>query len=268
MSEQLFFQRLVPGWLILAGVSFIVLLFIPAPYGRHARRGWGPALSHQPGWILMETPAALGFVTLFLLRPGKPTAASWAFLILWEIHYLYRAFIYPFTLRESRRNMLVSVVLLGAIFNLGNVYLNGRYLFTFSGQYPDAWIRQPQFLAGAGLFLAGMAANRHADHLLRTLRRQGEGGYSIPTGGLFRLISCPNYLGEIVQWSGWAIATWSLPGLAFAIWTFANLAPRAWSHHRWYREHFPNYPPERGALLPALWRRVKPSRTDAYSLKK
>jgi protein-S-isoprenylcysteine O-methyltransferase Ste14 len=70
---------------------------------------------------------------------------------------------------------------------------------------------------------------------------------------LYRWISCPNYLGEIVEWSGWALATWSLPGLAFAVWTAANLAPRAHSHHLWYREHFEDYPPQRKALLPGLW---------------
>ena len=63
----------------------------------------------------------------------------------------------------------------------------------------------------------------------------------------------PNYLGEIVVWSGWALATWSLPGLAFAVWTIANLAPRARSHHTWYQETFPDYPAERKALVPWMW---------------
>ena len=38
-----------------------------------------------------------------------------------------------------------------------------------------------------------------------------------------------------------------------ATWTIANLAPRARSNHRWYREHFPAYPPERRALVPGVW---------------
>jgi hypothetical protein len=65
-------------------------------------------------------------------------------------------------------------------------------------------------------------------------------------------VSAPNYLGEIVEWSGWALATWSLAGLAFALYTTANLAPRALANHRWYRQQFPGYPPERRALLPHL----------------
>ena len=54
----------------------------------------------------------------------------------------------------------------------------------------------------------------------------------------------------MVEWSGWAVATWSLAGLAFALYTVANLAPRAMANHRWYRETFPDYPSDRRALVP------------------
>ena len=56
--------------------------------------------------------------------------------------------------------------------------------------------------------------------------------------------------GEIIEWIGFAVMTWSVAALAFAIWTAANLAPRALSHHKWYRETFPDYPTERKALIP------------------
>ena len=108
-------------------------------------------------------------------------------------------------------------------------------------------------MIGLILFLAGYGVNRWADLTLRGLRRPGETGYKIPYGGLFRWVSCPNYLGEIVEWFGWALTTWSLPGLAFALWTVANLAPRARAHHAWYHDHFPDYPPERKALIPGIW---------------
>jgi hypothetical protein len=54
----------------------------------------------------------------------------------------------------------------------------------------------------------------------------------------------------MLEWTGFAVASWSLPGLAFALYTAANLAPRALSHHRWYQEKFPDYPRERRALIP------------------
>jgi protein-S-isoprenylcysteine O-methyltransferase Ste14 len=70
---------------------------------------------------------------------------------------------------------------------------------------------------------------------------------------LYQWISCPNYLGEIVIWIGWTVATWSPVAAAFALWTIANLVPRARSHHKWYQQQFENYPTERRALLPGVW---------------
>lgn len=108
-------------------------------------------------------------------------------------------------------------------------------------------------IIGTIIFLTGFGINIWSDHILRSLRTHSGDDYQIPQGGLFRWISCPNYLGEIIEWIGWAIATWSLPGLSFAIWTFANLVPRARAHHAWYQQYFKAYPPQRKALIPGIW---------------
>ena len=88
--------------------------------------------------------------------------------------------------------------------------------------------------------------------MLAALRKPGESGYKIPRGWLYNYISCPNYFGEILIWTGWAIASWSLAGAVFVLWTVANLLPRALSNHRWYRETFEEYPAKRRALIPGL----------------
>jgi protein-S-isoprenylcysteine O-methyltransferase Ste14 len=246
----------------LAVAVFVVLFFIAAPYGRHTRKGWGPLIGDKAGWILMEAPSPLLMAAFYFWgRPGTVTAL--AFLIMWETHYLYRAFLYPLRVRDSQKRMPLSVVAMGALFNVMNAYLNGRYLFVLAAPYPPTWLIHPRFAVGLGLFMLGMLVNRRADRKLLDLRRArraasgaaGSGGpeYQIPKGGLYRWVSCPNYLGEIVEWIGWALATWSWSGAAFAIWTAANLAPRARSHHRWYRETMPDYPRERKALLPGVW---------------
>jgi steroid 5-alpha reductase family enzyme len=150
--------------------------------------------------------------------------------------------------------MSVAVIVSGLFFNLMNGYLNGWYLFVLSGGYPTAWLTDLRFITGVVLFLAGFIINRQADAILLSLRRNSDtDGYRIPYGGLFRWVSCPNYFGEILIWSGWAVATWSLPGLTFAVWTLANLAPRARSHHRWYKRRFSEYPRQRKALIPGIW---------------
>ena len=149
--------------------------------------------------------------------------------------------------------MPILVMLMGIIFNTGNAYLNARFLFTFSKGYPLNWIWSARFIIGAAIFVTGYIINRWADQALKKLRKPGETGYKIPNGGLFKYISCPNYFGEIIEWLGWAVCTWSIAGLSFAVWTFANLAPRAQANHEWYLQNFPEYPKERRVLFPWVW---------------
>ena len=253
MSEQTVFNGLVIGWFALAAVIFVALLFFVAPYGRHVRKGWGPAMSNTLGWIVMEAAAPIAFAICYALGNDFSLTAV-IFFMMWEVHYVHRSFIYPFTLRggEARR-MPISVAGMGILFNGINGYLNGRYIFTFSGGYTSNWLRDPRFVAGATLFVLGYIINRRADLILRQLRQPGETDYKVTSRWLYRWISCPNYLGEIMQWAGWALATWSLAGLAFAVWTAANLVPRARANHAWYQNTFDDYPPERKALIPRVW---------------
>ena len=251
MNEQDFFDVLLISWFALAGVVFVFLFFFAAPYGRYTRKGWGPVISSRTGWILMELPAAGLFALFFIL--GDRTA-GWLpvfFLVLWQIHYVHRSVIYPFRFRSEQKITLV-IVAMGVVFNLGNTYINGRYLFSLGPGFEDGWAGDPRFIIGVLVFVCGFLINKHSDWILKKLRKPGESGYSIPRGGLYRWVSCPNYLGEIIEWTGWAVATWSLAGLSFAVWTAANLVPRAWQHHRWYRSKFPDYPNNRKAVIPFL----------------
>jgi steroid 5-alpha reductase family enzyme len=105
---------------------------------------------------------------------------------------------------------------------------------------------------GLVVFAAGAGINIWSDNRLIGLRSGGQQGYTIPRGGLFEFVSCPNHMGEVIQWSGFALMCWNLPALSFAVWTAANLIPRAVSHHAWYRRTFPDYPPGRRAVIPGL----------------
>ena len=102
-----------------------------------------------------------------------------------------------------------------------------------------------------GAELEGLADALEA--VLLRLREPGETGYKVPGKGLHRLVAAPNYLGEIVEWLGWALLTTSPAALGFAVYTIANLAPRARAHLAWYRARFPDYPPSRKALVPGVW---------------
>jgi protein-S-isoprenylcysteine O-methyltransferase Ste14 len=235
--------------LALAVPTFLALWFVPAPYGRHARRGFGPTLPARLGWMVMECPAPLFFAAVYLSGSRAAEPAPLALLGLWQLHYLYRAFVFPLWMRQGARRMPVLVVVLGVGFNLLNAWVNARWVSEL-GEYPGGWLAGPRFLPGAALFLGGFALNVASDRTLRRLRAPGETGYRIPRGGAFEWVSCPNYLGEILEWTGWAVASWSLAGTAFAVYTAANLGPRAFAHHAWYRERFADYPARRKALIP------------------
>ena len=252
MTEAALFPSLVIIWTALALIVLPILFFIPAKYGRYLiKQGW--SVPDAWGWVIMEAPAALMFTAMFLLGSHTNSLAAWIFLLMWMSHYIQRTFIYPFSQRKSQRRMPWQIVSLGFMFNMVNGYLNGRYLFEYSGGYPREWLLGWNFLLGAGLFVIGYGINRSSDRVLRDLREHSTEEYTISSTGLYRWVSCPNYLGEVVLWIGWAVATRSMAGLAFAVWTVANLAPRAWAHHRWYHQQFEDYPPERKAMLPGIW---------------
>lgn len=251
-GEARFHEILLLTWFGLAAISALALFFVAAPYGRHARRGWGPTIPSTAGWIAMEAPSAIVMAALWIAGPRRADPAAAILATLWIGHYLYRSFLFPLMRRETGRPMPLAIAAMACLFNLGNAYLNGRWLFALGPDRGAAWLTDPRFLAGVALFAAGFATHVRADALLARLRAPGETGYKIPRGFLFEKVSCPNYLGELVEWAGWALAAWSLPGLSFAVWTAANLVPRALTHHRWYREKFPDYPESRRAIVPGI----------------
>jgi steroid 5-alpha reductase family enzyme len=250
MSTPGGYRALVALELLLAVATFVGLRFVRAPYGRYATGGWGPTVPARIGWLVMESPAALVFAAVYATGAHRARPVPLILLALWQLHYAYRAFVYPWRLRGTTR-MPAVIALMAIAFNLLNAYVNARWVASY-GDYPTGWLTDPRFLAGTVVFLAGLAVNRDADRRLRALRPPGDTSYRIPQGGLYRWVSCPNYLGEIAQWFGWALLTWSPAGLAFAVYTTANLLPRALDHHAWYRERFDGYPRARRAVIPYL----------------
>jgi len=249
---ELELHRIATGAEISLGVVIgLALLFITAPYGRYGRAGWGPQISSRAGWILMELPASVGFLAVYLAGGVRFELVPLVLLGMWQLHYVWRSFVFPFLIRDQGKTMPLVVALIAVVFNGLNAYVNARWI-SHLASYEGSWLRDPRFVVGALVFFVGMTINHRADATLRKLRAPGETGYKIPRGFLYRRISCPNYAGEMLEWIGWAIATWSLAGLAFAVFTAGNLLPRAMKHHRWYRETFEDYPPERKAVVPFL----------------
>ena len=236
-------------WLTLAVIVFLILIFVEAPYGRHKTKGWGVEISAKKGWIIMESIPAVLLTVILVLGHNRDFVVLF-FWAIWTAHYVNRAWAWPNRAKLEQKLMPLSVVIFAIIFNTVNCLINGIWLFDLSGGYELSWVTDPRFIFGVVIFFFGMILNIKSDDILFSLRDDGSTGYKIPRGGLFEKVSSPNYLGEIIEWIGFAIATWSLAGFTFAIWTFCNLAPRAFAHHRWYKEEFSDYPENRKALIP------------------
>jgi protein-S-isoprenylcysteine O-methyltransferase Ste14 len=198
----------------------------------------------KAGWTIMESVSLLGFpAAFFALSPFADSNQARWLLVPWVLHYAQRTLVYP-ALMKAPKPMPVSTVAMAVVFNSLNAIGNGAEL---SPRGPSVMV-----LLGVPIFVAGFAINLHSDAVLRRLRKSGEGGYQIPHGGLYRWVSCPNYLGECFEWLGFALCASTLAALAFFVFTVANLLPRALTHHRWYRAQFADYPKERKALVPGL----------------
>ena len=250
--EAQFHFWLMIAFIGMAAVVFPLLLFVTAPYGRHTRRGWGIRLNDTLGWIIMEAPAPILFAVFFFLSDRMSSVPLIAFLAIYELHYINRTFIFPFRLKGNRKDMPLSIALSGTLFNILNTYIIARYLFTLGPVYEMSWLWDPRFIIGTVIFLIGFRINTHSDSILRNLLKPGETEYKIPHGGMFKYVSGANYMGELIEWIGFAIATWCLPSVVFIIWTAANLVPRAIAGHKWYKEAFEDYPKGRKALIPFI----------------
>ncbi len=236
---------------VASGIAFVVTGHRPTAYGRYDDGRPGPP--ERIGWCLIFAPLPISFVTVYV---GGRHATELVPLVLAAAfcgHALYRGFIDPWRRRPPPgRTIAWRLVVAGALASALLGGLNGQLVGDLAPPRTWRWLISFRFLYGAMLFITGLGVSRWADGVLRKLRRRGEGGHQIPRGALFDDVSCPNYLGEILMWIGWAIATWSAIGLATAAWTAARLLPRAFSHHLWYRRRFVDYPRRRTALIPYI----------------
>ena len=240
------FQLFLAVMAAIAVVVFIALFFVDAGYGKFYQPKWGPSVDNRIGWVLMEAPVFFAMLALWWFSDRRTDPVRIAFLLLFELHYFHRSFIFPCLIR-GRSKMPFSIILMGAVFNTLNALMQGGWIFYLSPSdyYPEGWLTGAPFLVGTAVFLYGMSVNIGSDTIIRNLRKPGDTAHYLPQGGMFRYVTSANYFGEFVEWVGFAILTWSLSGAVFALWTFANLAPRSARIHEMYEREFPDEMNER-----------------------
>lgn len=239
MCDRSIFDIFLAVMAAIAVIVFFALRRITAGYGMMYTPRWGMTLDNRAGWIIMEAPVFIVMLVLWWYSARRFDVAPLTMFILFEIHYFQRSFIFPLLFR-SKGKMPISIMMSGLVFNVLNAFMQGGWIFYVSSpdRYPTEWLWSPQFLCGTTIFFIGMAVNIHSDRIIRNLRTPGDRRHYIPRGGMFRYVSSANYFGEFIEWCGFAILTWSWAGCVFALWTFANLAPRAEKINKRYSEEF------------------------------
>jgi very-long-chain enoyl-CoA reductase len=207
------------------------------------RRGTG--MSMRRGTLIFDGIPVLLAIGYGMTIAATATSTQRIVSILLVLHFGKRCLEALFVHRYSGPIDHFSVFQITGFYCLA-VWLG---LFTTAGvtQEPDTitW-------AGLGMFVAGNAINAYHHVLLANLRTRGSSEYVIPQGGLFNVIVCPHYLGELLAWFGIAIVSRQL---AMYIWFFgeaAYLLIRSRNTLKWYRAKFPQIRGRVRGLLPGL----------------
>jgi len=229
----------------LAVVVFVALNFVEAGYGITFDKKWGFAINNKAAWLCMEAPVFILMTVLCLSSPRmSPFNIANSFVpflifLFFQTHYIRRSFIFPFLLK-GKSKMPVTVMLMGVLFNCCNAFMQGGWLFYRSpvDMYSLGWLWTPQFIIGTIIFFGGMTLNIQSDKIIQDLRKPGDSNHYLPSKGFFRFVTGAHYFGELIEWTGFALLTWSISGAVFALWTFANLVPRANSIYNKYKKMF------------------------------
>lgn len=251
-------QSVIGGMFVLAAIVFICLYFVKAGYGMFRTRQWGWSIDNKLGWVLMEAPAFFMLIAVWCASPEatRSLCPPLALFLMFEFHYFQRSFVFPF-LMQGKSRMPVTIMLMGVVFNTINALLIGAY--TFSGDNPlyatlgAAYLTRWNFLLGLFVFVLGMAINWHSDHVIRHLRQPGDTRHYLPQRGMYRFVTSGNYFGELLEWTGFALAAAHPAGWVFVIWTAANLVPRAHAIHKRYRQEFGAAVGARKRIIPFIY---------------
>ena len=235
-----YFQYLIYGMTALAVVVFISLYFVTAGYGQFRTRQWGWSINNKVAWTLMEAPVFVTMLAIWWTSGHSLHVPELLLFLLFELHYFQRSFVFPW-LMTGKSRMPVAIMLMGITFNVINGVMQGGGLFWYPN--PDfaegsAYLLRWNAIVGIALFIIGLAVNWHSDHVIRHLRQPGDTRHYLPQRGMYRYVTSANYLGELTEWVGFALAVATPVAWVFPIWTAANLVPRAHAIHKKYRTEF------------------------------
>lgn len=251
---------------------FISLFFVKINYGKFYNsdleevnwfqrllRKYFPVISSKKAWIIQGSPGI--FVTLFYIVYAFSHITLKRIIVIFPffMHYIHRAFIFPFRIHSSE-NIPLEITIMTFISCFFNAIMINRSIFYFSNYDKEFWLF---YIFGMISFGIGAYINIFSDYSMAKQRSENKHGlngkYIIPKGFFFDCISCPNYFGEIIEWLSFIVISSSFGSLVCFVTNVSFLFPRSIQIHEWYKENFKNEfnndkdLSERKAILPFLY---------------
>lgn len=210
-------------------------------------------------------PLLMHPLVLFVLRPyiyrspkplPPPSDLQLLTCLLLTIHFVKREIETLFVHKFSLATMPASYIVRNSAhyWILGG--LNIAY-WVFAPSSPTARTQANPILlyTGLALFTFGQLANLNVHLTLSNLRKNGSTERKIPTGFGFGLVTCPNYLFEVIAWLGvYLVSSLSWSVLLFIVVGAGTMMKWASGKERRYRREFGDkYKRKRYVMLPGIW---------------
>ncbi|OLY85233.1 putative enoyl reductase [Smittium mucronatum] len=194
--------------------------------------------------------------SLFYGQKFVHSPAQRAMFFMAIFHYLKREYETLFVHRFSHGTMPFS----NLFKNCFHYYVLGGVLLAYFNYMPSGGLGTPvadnmssfRIAISILLFIASEFSNYSTHVTLKNLRPAGSTVRKIPYGYGFDMVSCPNYLFEILSWLSYAIISPSYFTWLFIIVSSAQMYLWAVKKHKAYKKEFPNYPKSRKALFPYI----------------
>ncbi|KAF7543891.1 hypothetical protein G7Z17_g10384 [Cylindrodendrum hubeiense] len=205
------------------------------------------------GPILIHLAVVAARPYLYKNAEGDMSQTQWLTLGMIVLHFVKREFETLFVHKFSANTMPFS-----------NVFKNSFFYWAISGALCAYFIYSPTSLAaqadipvvdaiGAALYLFSETGNGLVHRYLSTLRSTGGTERKIPVGYGFGLVTCPNYMFEILSWVSIILVSRDWTVALFIAIGGAQMFQWATGKERAYRKEFgDSYKKKRFVILPGL----------------
>ncbi|KAK7413057.1 Very-long-chain enoyl-CoA reductase [Neonectria punicea] len=205
------------------------------------------------GPILIHTAVVAARPYLYKNAEGAMSQTQWLSYGMIVLHFVKREFETLFVHKFSANTMPFF-----------NVFKNSFFYWAISGALCAFTIYSPTSLAakadipvidalGTALYLFGETGNALVHRYLSSLRSTGGTERKIPVGYGFNLVTCPNYMFEILSWVGIILASRDWAVVLFIAIGAAQMFDWAKGKERAYRKEFgDSYKKKRYGILPGL----------------